>query len=213
MHASLIALYSFSPSLNPSSSPFDLLALPLPNAQLSDIHVSLISTYLLHVTITVLQTTKDLTALCSVLLDSHTPTLLAWASTLSQLPEKQHDHLFTRAYTIVSRYSSTQTTSVSAYSLRVFALLCLVHTRPSVVAPKTFWEQAVKYAAAFANSDSSNPRESAKTVSDAFARLVESAETRPDASEFMAGPTFARFCEYWSRFAKQVRLSKYLSSV
>ncbi len=49
------------------------------------------------------------------------------------------------------------------------------------------------------------PAEGARTVLEGSARLVACVEQRSDRAEFMAGPAFARFCEYWGRFAKQVR--------
>ena len=203
MYSPLVALYhSSQPS--PSPSPISFLVLPLPDTQLSDLHLGLISTYFIHLLLVLSHTTIDLASLSSTLLDASSPTLLAWAPLFSRLPEKQHDHLFTRAYTVASRLTSSNPPASTAYSLRIFALLCLAHTRPSVVPANTFWEQAVKFAGAFANTTSTNAQENAKSVSDTFARLVLCAATRPDASEFFSGPAFARFCEYWSRFAKQV---------
>ncbi|PIL26880.1 hypothetical protein GSI_11060 [Ganoderma sinense ZZ0214-1] len=209
MHPPLISLYhNHTAAPRPTLPILDLLALPLPADSISDLHLNLISTYLLHALQVFSHTTTDLSTLVSALNDHSSPTLLAWAPALSALPEKQHDHLFTRVYTIASRLAATPATpSSAAYALRVYALLCLAHTRPSVIAPNTFWEQAVKFTAMFANAntDSVSPDEAARSqsVSDSCARLVAAAEKRRDRAEYMAGVAFARFCEYWSRFAKQ----------
>ncbi|KAH9930403.1 peptidase family C50-domain-containing protein [Epithele typhae] len=186
-----------------STSPLTFLALPIPNVQISDIHLALISAYHLHALAVLSHTTTDRGALASALLDPNSPTILSWSTTFSALPEKQHDHLFTRAYSLTSRLASSTPLPSTAYSLRLFALLCLTCTRPSVIAPSTFWEQAVKFAAMYANAASSGPKENAAHVTTSFARLAARAQVRPDAVEFMAGPAFARFCEYWSRFARQ----------
>ncbi|KAI9061528.1 hypothetical protein FKP32DRAFT_1654199 [Trametes sanguinea] len=202
MRAPLVSLYS---SHQPSAvtSVHDLLSLPLNEGPFSELHLTLISTYLLHVITIALHTTTDCPALVSVLHDSSIPTLLCWAPTLCGLPEKQHDHTFTRAYTLTSRFASSTDDPTTAYRLRVYSLLCLAHTRPSVIPPQTFWEQMVKFTAAFANADSIKTSEGTKVVLDSAARLVASVEQRQDRVEFMSGPAFARFCEYWSRFAKQ----------
>ncbi|KAM5541905.1 hypothetical protein V8D89_004634 [Ganoderma adspersum] len=203
MHPALVSLY-LPTATGPALPILDLLALPLPDDSISDLHLNLISTYLLHALQVFSHTTTDLSALISALNDPSSPTLPAWAPTLSALPEKQHDHLFTRAYTLTSRLASTPAAhSSAAYSLRIYSLLCLAHTRPSVIAPNTFWEQAVKFTAMFANTDSVSPDEAAQSVSDSCARLVAVTGRRQDKAEFMNGVAFARFCEYWSRFAKQ----------
>ncbi len=204
MYAPLVSLYHPAPP-PPTNSPLALLALPLHDETVSDLHLTLLSTYLLHTLNVVSHTTTDLAALVTALHDSASPTLLRWAPAFARLPEKQQDHLYTQAYTIISRLASTASPAATAYSLRIFALLCLAQTRPSVIAPNTFWQQAVKFTAMFANTDSISPNEEAKYVCDLFARVLARAEKRPDASDFMAGAAFARFCEYWSRFAKQVR--------
>ncbi|RDX51597.1 hypothetical protein OH76DRAFT_1346650 [Lentinus brumalis] len=202
MYAPLVSLYHPAPP-PPTNSPLALLALPLHDETVSDLHLTLLSTYLLHTLNVVSHTTTDLAALVTALHDSASPTLLRWAPAFARLPEKQQDHLYTQAYTIISRLASTASPAATAYSLRIFALLCLAQTRPSVIAPNTFWQQAVKFTAMFANTDSISPNEEARYVCDLFARVLARAEKRPDASDFMAGAAFARFCEYWSRFAKQ----------
>ncbi len=205
MHAPVIALYHPSDSPVTTSSPLQLLALPLYDGSISELHLTLISTYLLHALLVLSRTVTDISALLTALNDTTSPTLLLWVPTFSRLPEKHQDHVLTRAYSVFSRLASTRVPPESAYSLRVYSLLCLAHTRPSLIAANTFWEQAVKFTAMFANTDSIAPVEGAKTVYDACARLVACTEKRSDRAEFMAGGAFARFCEYWSRFAKQVR--------
>ncbi|KAL7283883.1 hypothetical protein ACG7TL_001154 [Trametes sanguinea] len=203
IRAPLVSLYS---SQQPSAviSVHDLLSLPLHEGPFSELHLTLISTYLLHSTTVALHTTTDLPALVAVLHDPSLPTLLSWAPTLAGLPEKQHDHLFTRAYTLASRFAlSTGDDPTSAYRLRVYSLICLAHTRPSVIPSQTFWEQMVKFTAAFASNDSIKTSEGMNLVLNSAARLISSVEQRTDRVEFMSGPAFARFCEYWSRFAKQ----------
>ena len=206
MRAPLISLYShLSPALS-ASSLYDLLSLPLLESTPSERHLTLISTYLLYALTIALHTATDIPGLLAILYDSTRPTLLLWASTLSGLPDKQHDHTFTRAYTLTSRYaSSLDGDPASAYSLRIYSLLCLARTRPSVIAANTFWEQAIKFTAAFANTGSVKANEGVKTVLDGSDRIAASVEQRQDSAEFMSGQAFVRFCEYWSRFAKQVR--------
>ncbi|KAH9848957.1 peptidase family C50-domain-containing protein [Lenzites betulinus] len=204
MRIPLVALYHSEPPPAPTHSLHDLISLPLYDGPISELHLTLISNYLLHTLTVALQTTTDLPALLVTLHDSATHSLLAWATALSHLPEKQHDHIFTRAYTVASRLAASSTSPpASAYSLRIYSLLFLAHTRPSVIAPNTFWEQATKFTAAFANMDSAKPLEGARAVLEGSARLVAHTEQRSDRADFMAGPAFARFCEYWSRFAKQ----------
>ncbi|TBU21185.1 hypothetical protein BD311DRAFT_835203 [Dichomitus squalens] len=166
MRQPLIALYHPAPPPPSAPSPFDLLALPLFDPPLSELHISL-------------------------------------TAAMSTLPEKQCDQFFARAYTITSRLALTPAPASSAYSLRIYSLLCLAHTRPSVVSPNTFWEQAVKFTAMFTNTDSVSPEGTAQSVSDSCARLVAAVENRQDCADFMAGVAFARFCKYWSRFTKQ----------
>ncbi|KAI0634651.1 peptidase family C50-domain-containing protein [Trametes polyzona] len=203
MRTHLTKFYSPVAQAPTAHSLHDLLALPLHDGPISELHLTLISTYLLHALIVALNTTTDLPALLTVLHDPAVPTLLPWAPLLSGLPDKQHDHVFTRAYTVSSRTaSSSGTAPQSAYSLRIYSLLCLAHTRPSVIAPKTFWDQATKFTAAFANSDSVSPSEGARTVLEGCTRLIASVERRSDRADFMSGAAFARFCEYWGRFAK-----------
>ncbi|KAI0324727.1 hypothetical protein GY45DRAFT_1357090 [Cubamyces sp. BRFM 1775] len=204
MRAPLISLYSHSSAIPSTSSLNDLLSLPLLESTPSELHLTLISTYLLHALTVALHTATDIPGLLAVLYDSTRSTLLLWASTLSGLPDKQHDHTFTRAYTLTSRFASSLASDpTSAFSLRIYSLLCLAHTRPSVIAPNTFWEQAIKFTAAFANTDSVKAKEGVKTVLDGSDRIVASVEQRQDSAEFMSGQAFARFCEYWSRFAKR----------
>ncbi|KAI0646724.1 peptidase family C50-domain-containing protein [Trametes meyenii] len=204
MRIPLVSLYYPDAPSTSSSSAKDLLSLPLHDGPLSELHLTLISSYLLHTLTIALHTSTDFNALFPALRDCTSPTLLAWAPTLSNLPEKQHDYLFTRAYTMVSRFaSSSGSAAAHVYSLRMYSLLCLAHTRPSVISPNTFWDQAIKFAAAYANSDVVKPAEGAKMVLEESARLIECAEKRDDCTEFMSGVAYARFCEYWSRFAKQ----------
>ncbi|RPD59511.1 hypothetical protein L227DRAFT_586688 [Lentinus tigrinus ALCF2SS1-6] len=202
MHAPLVSLYHPAPP-QLASSPLALLALPLHDGTISDLHLNLLSTYCLHALNVIAQTTTDYPTLVTALYDSASPTILHWAPTFVHLPEKQQDHLYTQAYTITSRLASTVSPPATAYALRMFSLLCLAHTRPSVIAANTFWQQVVKFTAMFANTDSVTPAEGAKQVCESFAHLLACAENRQDANDFMAGAAFARFCEYWSRFAKQ----------
>ncbi|KAI0747689.1 peptidase family C50-domain-containing protein [Daedaleopsis nitida] len=203
MYTPLVALYHPDPPAPSGSSLLQLLALPLHDGTISELHLNLISTYLLHSILVITHTASDIPALAAALYDHDSPTLLTWSQVLTRLPEKQQDHIYTRTYTVTSRLASTSTQPASAYTLRVYSLLCLAHTRPSIVKPNTFWEQAVKFTAVFANSDFAAPREGAKSVCEAFTRLIACAESRLDRAEFLAGTAFARFCEYWSRFAKQ----------
>ena len=203
MHAPLVSLYHPTPPQT-VSSPLALLSLPLHDGTISDLHLQLLSTHFVHTLNVIAQTTTDHAALVTALYDSASHTILHWAPTFVGLPEKQHDHLYTQAYTIISRLASTVSPPATAYALRMFSLLCLAHTRPSVIAASTFWQQVVKFTAMFANTDSIDPTDGAKQVCESFARLLACTAKRVDANDFMAGAAFARFCEYWSRFAKQV---------
>ncbi|KAI0360283.1 hypothetical protein OH77DRAFT_1393661 [Trametes cingulata] len=204
MRSPLVTLYHPEHPATATNSLHDLLSLPLHEGFISELHLTLISTYLLYALTVALHTTTDLAALLATLHDPTLSTLLTWTPALAQLPEKQHDHLFTRAYTVTSRFgSSSGIAPAQAYSLRIYSLLCLACTRPSVIAPNTFWEQAIKFTSAFANADSVQPAEGARIVLEGIARLIGYAERRSDHNDFMSGVAFARFCEYWSRFAKQ----------
>ncbi|KAI8971333.1 peptidase family C50-domain-containing protein [Trametes punicea] len=203
MRAPLVAFYTQA-RLPISPHIHDLLSLPLYDGPVSEVHLTLISTYFLHTLTVALHITTDLSAFLTLLHDPTLPTLLAWAPAFLRLPDRQQDHLFTRAYTLTSRFaSSIGEDACSAYSLRIYSLLCLAHTRPSVIAPQTFWDQLTKSTAAFASADSVKPTEGVKTVLRYTARLLTAVEKRQDRAAFMSGPAFARFCEYWSRFAKQ----------
>ncbi|KAI0777838.1 peptidase family C50-domain-containing protein [Trametes elegans] len=204
MRAPLVGLYHpDAPPLAPSPPLHDLLSLPLHDGPIQELHLYLISSYLLHALTVTLHTTTDLPVLLAILHDSAYSTLLTWTTALAQLPDKQYDNILTRAYSITSRFAARPAVAPRpSYSLRIYSLLCLAHTRPSVIAPNTFWEQALKYTATFAKTDV-DPMEGAQTVLDGSARLVAFVQKRDDRAEFMSGIAFARFCEYWGRFAKQ----------
>ncbi|KAI0824951.1 peptidase family C50-domain-containing protein [Trametes gibbosa] len=204
MRVSLVTLYHSEPPSAATHALHDLVSLPLYDGPISELHLTLISNYLLHTLTVALHTTTDLPTLLALLHDPAFPSLLPWTSVLVHLPDKQHDHIFTRAYTVASRLpSSSNAPPSSTYPLRIYSLLCLAHTRPPVIAPNTFWEQATKFTAAFASVDSVKPSDGARVVLECSTRLIAHTQERKDCADFMAGPAFARFCEYWSRFAKQ----------
>ena len=116
----LIALYHPSPPDATGLAPLDLLGLPLPQNSISDLHLNLVSTYFLHVMQVLSHTVTDVSAFAAALHHPATPTLLAWTSTMSALPEAQHDQPFTRAYSIISRLASSSVPASSAYSLQIY---------------------------------------------------------------------------------------------
>ncbi|OBZ78082.1 hypothetical protein A0H81_02757 [Grifola frondosa] len=201
MHLSLVVLYQPGYQ-HPADLPTHLLlTLPLHDGPISDIVLNLISTYLLQA-LTVLCNTTDVSAFVTTLFDYNT--LLQWAPRLSQLTEKQHGSIFTRAYAVLARYASADISPCAAYRIRIYALLCLAHTRSSVILPGTFWDQAVKFASIFATSIAEDCEDNARQVMCLCAQLVSCTQQRVDHVEFMTGIPFVRFCEYWSTFAKQI---------
>ncbi|KAH9945510.1 peptidase family C50-domain-containing protein [Amylocystis lapponica] len=197
MHPSLVALYvpQYQPPHTPPPLPF--LSLPLPDGDVSDVLLSLLSTYLLHSILVHTHTTTDPSALDTALSD--TPTLLTWLPRFSRFSPSQHDTLTTRAYTALAKRAAPHNV---AFRLRVHALLCLVHTRPGVVSPITFWDQAVKFAAALAPA-TGEEHAVAREVARAFERLVVCAQARPDSEQFLSGAAFVGFCEFWMGIARR----------
>lgn len=206
MHPALIAIYNVDhcPLRQPPHT-FRFLCLPVFAGVLSDAVLALIATYLLHVIIIHSRISTDSVDFVSALYD--TPTLLTWVPRLGSLPPKQHDSILTRAYTAVARCASSPGVSaVVAFRLRTYGLLCLAQTRPSVIVPNTFWDQAVKFAAAFAGEIEAEQKKAAvvEQLLKTYDELVACAQRRKDKDDFMSGPGFIEFCEHWIGFARQV---------
>ncbi|KAI0918289.1 hypothetical protein AcV5_002308 [Taiwanofungus camphoratus] len=215
MHPALIAIYNVDhcPLRQPPHT-FRFLCLPVFAGVLSDAVLALIATYLLHVIIIHSRISTDSVDFVSALYD--TPTLLTWVPRLGSLPPKQHDSILTRAYTAVARCASSPGVSaVVAFRLRTYGLLCLAQTRPSVIVPNTFWDQAVKFAAAFAGEIEAEQKKAAvvEQLLKTYDELVACAQRRKDKDDFMSGPGFIEFCEHWIGFARQGNNLQSLSSI
>ncbi|EMD38775.1 hypothetical protein CERSUDRAFT_92811 [Gelatoporia subvermispora B] len=181
------------------------LPFPPPDAPLNNTILNLVATFLLHSLTILTQTASNLTAFAVSLFD--TPTLISWASHLQQLSSKQHDTLFTRAYTVlVTCASGPSLTPMTALRLRRYALLCLVHTRPTVIIPDTFWNQAYKFTASLLSKETAEQgAELAREVLAAFDELNHASASRQDAAEFASGIGYVGFCEFCMSVAKQLR--------
>lgn len=209
MRPALIALYS--PNHSPPTKLFlpQLLAPPLPppGIQLSELSLTLLATFLLHSMTLLSRRTDDLAAMLSLLRDPSIPSLFAWAPILSALPAKHHDALFTRTYTVMTKAASQPGVPMQhAFALRMYALECLVMTRPGVVAPDTLWDQAVKWARFHAAEPLAGDDSRIQDILQSVQRLVRSLRQREDDVSFLEGPGFARFCEVWVLWAQQVGL-------
>ncbi|OCH85114.1 hypothetical protein OBBRIDRAFT_891378 [Obba rivulosa] len=213
MRPALIALYR-ADTFNTGDQEFCAsLPLPLHDVQLNDITLNLVATFLLHSLTILVHTAADLATFASSL--QNIPTLISWTPYLHQLPSKQHDTVFTRAYTILATCASTQLIApIAALHLRRHALLCLVHTRPTVIVPDTFWNQAYKFTASLLSKERADQgMELAREVLATFDELVGAARGRQDGAEFSSGIGYLGFCEYCMSVAKQLRDLKALNRI
>ena len=206
MRPAQITLYSPNYSPPPKFSLPQLLAPPLPPPDVypSEIILTLLATFLLHAVTILSRRTDDLATILSLLRDPSAPSLFAWASILSALPAKHHDALFTRTYTVMAKAASQPGVPMQhAFALRMYALECLARTRPSVVAPDTFWDQAVKWARFHAAEPLAGDESRIQDILQSVQRLVLSLRQREDHAPFLEGSGFARFCEVWVFWAQQ----------
>ncbi|KAF8155999.1 cysteine peptidase C50 [Crassisporium funariophilum] len=215
-----------------------LLSLPEPpRPPTNDVNLTLISTYLLQALIVAANhdspTPASIQALASTLVSPTTRSLLTWLPSFSCLPPKHVDSLLTRAYTTLTKLCSSfvsptpnpkppgriniqqvaATSSAcheSIFSLRVYALSCLISTSSGTIEANMFWDQATHFASALVKATSSDPSSEAKStnvVLSAYSDLVQRGERRTDRQTFMTVDENARgfsgFCEYWMAFAKR----------
>ncbi|KAG5339486.1 hypothetical protein C0989_004073 [Termitomyces sp. Mn162] len=80
------------------------------------------------------------------------------------------------------------------------------YTSVGTVESTTFWDQVVRFGAAFVKSQEVG-EEAMHAVLAAFTDLVSIVEKRDSASHFLSGRGFVGFCEYWLVFAKRVTIS------
>lgn len=207
MRPALIALYSPNYSPPPTFTLPQLLAPPLPppDIHISELTLTLLATFLLHSVTALSRRTDDLAEILSLLRDPSTPSLFAWAPIFAALPAKHHDALFTRTYTVMAKAASHPGVPMQhAFALRMYALGCLARTRPGVVAPDTFWDQAVKWARFHAAEPLAGDESRIQDILQSVQRLVQSLREREDYASFLEDPGFARFCEVWVFWAQQV---------
>lgn len=182
-----------------------LLNLPLPHSDPSEIVLTLISNYLCHAMTCLFHCNSDPTSVISTLYGS--TCVLQWGSHFVRLPSRQHDAVFTRTYGALTAYVSTSHLSPQeAYRLRSYALLCLVQTRPTVISPDSFWDQCVKFIASYvatAPSEKGQLQISLEVIG-SCQELIQHVERREDRTEFLNGSGFTAFCEYWVSCSRQV---------
>lgn len=139
--------------------------------------------------------------------------LLEWLPVFSSLPAKSMDGLLTRTYTALNKLCNKARSAPQAvFAVRIYALRCLVHTSPGVIAANTFWDQATKCGASLVKATPKKSEEEAtRAVLSAYSELVQLAESRSDSATFVGVgedcKSFVDFCEYWMSFAKSVRLA------
>ncbi|KNZ74935.1 Separin [Termitomyces sp. J132] len=148
------------------------------------------------------EASANLDALSDVL-DGKETSFLAWIPRSSSMLSKQLDSLLTRAYTALTKACiSCKATPRSIFSLRMYAVTCLAYTSVGTVESTTFWDQVVRFGAAFVKSQEVG-EEAMHAVLAAFTDLVSIVEKRDSASHFLSGRGFVGFCEYWLVFAKR----------
>ncbi|PCH34363.1 hypothetical protein WOLCODRAFT_95323 [Wolfiporia cocos MD-104 SS10] len=212
MRPGLVALYV--PMHQPSSkrSMVELLTIPFPpdDTELPEILLTLLATYLLHSLTIYLHRLTNVPTFIDGFADPSRHTLLTWAGHFTQLPQKHHDALFTRAYTALTKAALPQgVTPFHAFRLKVLALRCLACTRPGLVQPDNFWEQLVRWSRTYASEvddrgQGGEARESTlKNCSEAFEEAIGWVRDRSDAGEWMCGRGFVLLCECWVGYAKQ----------
>ncbi|KAI0089987.1 peptidase family C50-domain-containing protein [Irpex rosettiformis] len=234
-------------SNNSLTHEFDILSLPLPESPISSDNVvllTLLTSYLMYTHIATSWSlfyqlsAEDLGSAAaseSLYHFAHTlhtsSTLLQWLPYLRSFSSKHIDSALTRVYTAltkssslpsVSSYSVEQTKSI--YRIRLYSLLLLVNTSPGALKSSTFWDQCVKFTAAYVKSILASDRSSSETQNDVTEVVLESFDTilqyaekrsdRDDAKEgWMKGEAFVAFCEYWIEFATRAKDLKVITKV
>ena len=229
MHPPLCRLVNME--IDAQGSQERLLMIPRPpSLPTNSIVLTLISTYLLHAIVIYARSgTITVNALATTLNSPSSASLLAWVPSLTSLPTKHMDSLLSRAYTSLTKLAlsptpipkthSKSTSSIgpspeSIFSLRIYALRCLVHTSPGTIETNMVWDQVVRFTTTFVKGtafDVAWEDRCTAIVLSAYADLVERVEKRPDRDIFMAidqrGKSFLGFCEYWMEFTKRVSRS------
>lgn len=208
------------------------LSLPSPPHDADNVLITLISNYLLH-SLTAMAflnfnnfdtRSTEINDMSTALYDTHT--LLLWVPTLSNLPDKHMNSILTRAYTALTKSSTSARcidvqTATAIYRIRAYGLLCLAHTGTGVLEPTTFWNQVAKFTASFVqditalganNEDKDSTVDCSSTIVSTLLEVIEHARRRVDCTEFMSGRGFFAFCEYWASFAKRVSTAHYAHS-
>ncbi|TFK38240.1 cysteine peptidase C50 [Crucibulum laeve] len=226
----------------PTPSPLHLLLIPIPSPIPTDnILLTLTSTYLAYSLSILSQSTSNIVDLfANTLILPNNTSLLVWVPIFSSLPAKHMDSVLTRAYTALTKLCAvihaTPTPQVkvstrvksgaskakpptevgpcpqSLFQLRMYAISCLVHTSPSTIDPSTFWDQAIRFGAAFIKSSTSSSRDedrATELVLRSYTDLIKRVEKGSDRnmSLIVSGDakskSFFAFCEYWMAFAKR----------
>jgi separase len=230
MHSGVVALVK--PDLMPTTSHLksqmslpprqviSIISLPLPSLSskpLDPTLLLLISTFLSHTLIALshclASSSLKHTQLETLILYSQTlhdsPSLLKWIPLFAELPPKQCDVLLTRAYTALTSISTQiPGASEAVFRIRIYALMCLLHTSGSTVGSKTFWDQVVKSSSFFARSASFNDKVEecrlCRVVTSAFSELLAMVQERENKDDFLQGKPFISFCDAWISYSKSV---------
>lgn len=209
MHPRLCAI------LGTSEPPSSCLRLPKStNAPTDPIILNIAATYLTYALVIHSQSQAP-DAVATI---AENASLLEWLPAFSLLPAKSIDGLLTRTYTALNKLcNKTRSDSRAVFTVRVYALRCLAHTSPGVIAANTFWDQVIKCGASLVKATPKKAEEDAtKNVLLAYDELVQLAERRADSTTFMGVGEdckgFVDFCEYWMSFAKRVSLMNPIAS-
>jgi len=167
------------------------------------------STYLIQALTTTCFVHDNLNDLSTRITSPNSPNICAWLPTLRALPPKNVDSVLTRAYSAITKActnAKAKGTPTSIFQLRIYALKCLIQASPGTVRPDSFWDQLIRFVASFSKTctDAKQQESGATLVLRAFEDIVQLAEVRPDAGEFLDGPKFMSFCDVWISFAKRV---------
>ncbi|KAJ7097786.1 cysteine peptidase C50 [Mycena belliarum] len=223
--AALLALQDLHPRLHvllkvegappKSVGHLHLLSISPPETSPGPILLTLVTTFLFHALATIshlisTNASSKLTAVSSFTdALNATPTILAWAPFFPVLPPSHADSILTRAYSslikVASIFQSNQKAHRQVFLLRDYALSCLAYTTPGKIEGRSFWDQCVKSAGAYAKALGSHQEynEATPIVLKALGQLIARVETRADVDIFMTGKGFIGFCECWMSYANR----------
>ncbi|KAL1738373.1 hypothetical protein HDZ31DRAFT_70073, partial [Schizophyllum fasciatum] len=208
IHPQLCTMFDTT-SAAASPAGLHLLSLAIPtDHDLDDNTMMLTTTYLLYALIAVsrrMANAKGTTMAAFAQALHSQPTLITWRSVLAPTLSKHADSLLTRAYTALTRgMAGIEMGPLPALEVRCYALTCLALTTPGTVESPTFWGHVNKCLLDYASKCSAEKDGySAEAVLPRIASIVDHAEGRPDATEFMSGPRYLGFCETWTSFARR----------